>query len=245
MPPKTVFDPRSDDLDTEIALFRYGLIAQLIHDPPASGHREALLREIAAKSYRIPSSTCTIQVSTTTLRRRFASRPTALAASMPCARSPAPTPAHRGPFRRRCWRVRSPCTRSSRHAPRRPWPTSCSTTRACIWSGPSMSTPSPPSCAAWARRAACSHQRVTAYRRFEREHVNSLWQGDAFLVGPLRLRSGQALAAGSGPTRQEAPRPSVLLHPHLTVGQVSTTTAGWCLTASSSSTKRCRVWSVC
>ena len=68
MSPKTASDPWPDDLHTAIALFRYGLIAQLIHDPPASGGQAALLREIAAKSYRIPGSTRT-QVSTTTLRR--------------------------------------------------------------------------------------------------------------------------------------------------------------------------------
>ena len=50
MSPKTASDPWPDDLDTEIALFRYGLVAQLIHDPPSSGRQEALLREIAAKS---------------------------------------------------------------------------------------------------------------------------------------------------------------------------------------------------
>lgn len=62
-------------------------------------------------------------------------------------------------------------------------------------------------------------QHATTFRRLEREHVNSLWQGDA-LFGPLRLRSDQAPAAGSRSTRQEAPRPNVLLHPHLTVVQV-------------------------
>src|SRR5512135_2817936 len=68
MPHKTASQPPNDDLDTEIALFRYGLIAQLFHDPPMAGRQEALLREIAAKSYRIPGSTRT-KVSTTTLRR--------------------------------------------------------------------------------------------------------------------------------------------------------------------------------
>ena len=35
MPPKTASQTPNDDLDTEIALFRYGLIAQILHDPPA------------------------------------------------------------------------------------------------------------------------------------------------------------------------------------------------------------------
>jgi putative transposase len=54
--------------DTEIALFRYGLIAQLIHDPPAEGEEERLLSEIAAKTYTIPHSSRT-RVGISTLRR--------------------------------------------------------------------------------------------------------------------------------------------------------------------------------
>ena len=44
MSPKTATPTPNADLDTEIALFRYGLIAQLIHDPPAPGGQAALLR---------------------------------------------------------------------------------------------------------------------------------------------------------------------------------------------------------
>ena len=58
MPPKTASQTPNDDLDTEIALFRYGLIAQILHDPPPAGQQETLLRAIAAKCYRIPGSTC-------------------------------------------------------------------------------------------------------------------------------------------------------------------------------------------
>ena len=36
-------------MNTAIALFRYGLIAQLVHTPPAAGEQEQLLREIAAR----------------------------------------------------------------------------------------------------------------------------------------------------------------------------------------------------
>lgn len=67
-PQKPQPQPPNADLDTEIALFRYGLIAQILHDPPPAGQQETLLHEIAAKRYRIPGSTRT-QVSTTTLRR--------------------------------------------------------------------------------------------------------------------------------------------------------------------------------
>jgi len=61
-------ETESADLPTEIALFRYGLIAQLVHTPPDKGHQESLLREIAARTYRIPGSKRT-RVSLTTLRR--------------------------------------------------------------------------------------------------------------------------------------------------------------------------------
>jgi putative transposase len=68
MSPKTPSETDPYDLNTEIALFRYGLIAQLVHDPPPGGQQEQRLREIAAKTYRIPGSTRT-SVSVTSLRR--------------------------------------------------------------------------------------------------------------------------------------------------------------------------------
>jgi transposase InsO family protein len=68
MSPKPSSEPDGHDLNTESALFRYGLIAPLIHDPPPPGQQERRLREIAAKTYTIPSSTRT-RVSVTTLRR--------------------------------------------------------------------------------------------------------------------------------------------------------------------------------
>jgi len=68
MCPKTSTEPDAYDLNTDIALFRYGLIAQLVHTPPDTGQQERLLREIAARTYTIPGSTRT-RVSITTLRR--------------------------------------------------------------------------------------------------------------------------------------------------------------------------------
>jgi hypothetical protein len=67
MPPPTASQTPDDDLDTAIALFRYGLIAPILHDPPTAGQQETLLRAIAAKHNRIPGSTRT-QVSATTVR---------------------------------------------------------------------------------------------------------------------------------------------------------------------------------
>src|SRR3972149_1897532 len=68
MSPTSSSETDPHDLNTEIALFRYGLIAHLVHTPPDSGQQERLLREIASRSYSIPGSTRT-HVSVTTLRR--------------------------------------------------------------------------------------------------------------------------------------------------------------------------------
>jgi len=54
--------------NTEIALFRYGLIAALLYEPQETGITEKSLRAIAARSYAIPYSKRT-QVSVTSLRR--------------------------------------------------------------------------------------------------------------------------------------------------------------------------------
>jgi len=54
--------------NTEIALFRYGLIAALLYEPQETGITEKSLRAIAARSYTIPYSKRT-QVSVTSLRR--------------------------------------------------------------------------------------------------------------------------------------------------------------------------------
>jgi transposase InsO family protein len=57
-----------DDPDIETALFRHGLIAQLVHHPPVSGRLEGELRALAAQTYQIPHSRRT-RVSISSLRR--------------------------------------------------------------------------------------------------------------------------------------------------------------------------------
>jgi putative transposase len=89
---KKVAEPETADLHTEIALFRYGLIAQLVHTPPDKGQQERLLRELASHTYRIPGSTRT-HVSLTTLRRYLqAYREHGFDALRPTPRSDAGTP---------------------------------------------------------------------------------------------------------------------------------------------------------
>ena len=48
MTPKQQLEKDSEERNTAIALFRYGLIAHLIFDPMAAGQLEGALREIAA-----------------------------------------------------------------------------------------------------------------------------------------------------------------------------------------------------
>ena len=57
-----------DDPAIEQALFRYGLIASLVHHPPAAGRLEGELRALAAQTYTIPYSRRQ-HVSISTVRR--------------------------------------------------------------------------------------------------------------------------------------------------------------------------------
>jgi putative transposase len=68
MSPKPPARHDPEERNTQIALFRYGLIAQLLFDPREKGQLEAALRLIAAKSYVIPYSKRT-RVGIATLRR--------------------------------------------------------------------------------------------------------------------------------------------------------------------------------
>ena len=187
MSPKTATPTPNVDLDTEIALFRYGLIAQLIHDPPAPGGQEALLREIAAKRYRIPNSTRT-QVSTITLRRYLrAYRAGGFEALRPVPRGDAGVP-----------RALAPEVLARAIALREEQPARTTQTLVDILQrDPSLQLDHPINvhtlttqlrrCGKTRRLLA---QRPTAYRRFERDQVNALWQGDA-MVGPWLPDPGQ------------------------------------------------------
>ena len=65
---RTEHRPDGYDHSTEIALFRYGLVAPVIHTPPPAGQMEQALRDLASQCYQSPTSACT-KVSVTTLRR--------------------------------------------------------------------------------------------------------------------------------------------------------------------------------
>lgn len=68
MPPKTTAHAEEDERNTEIALFRYGLIAPLLFSPLPTGQVERALRQIASQNYTIPYSTRK-RIGITTLRR--------------------------------------------------------------------------------------------------------------------------------------------------------------------------------
>jgi transposase InsO family protein len=180
MPPKLDPVPDRYDLTTEIALFRYGLIAALVHDPPTPGQLELALREIAAKTYHIPGSTRT-RVSVTTLRRYLHTyRTQGFEALRPPPRADTGVP-----------RAFSPDVLAKAIALREAQPSRTTQTLVDILSRDESLTLAQPlnahtltthlrQCGKTRRRLA---QNPTVYRRFEREHVNALWQGD-MLFGP-------------------------------------------------------------
>jgi putative transposase len=180
MPPK--FEPVPDryDLTTEIALFRYGLIAALVQDPPAKGQLELALREIAAKTYHIPGSTRT-RVSVTSLRRYLHTyRTDGFEGLRPPPRADAGAP-----------RAFPPEVLAKAIALREAQPARTTQTLVEILSrDESLSLAKPLNAhtlTTHLRHLGKTRRRLTqnakAYRRFEREHVNALWQGD-LLFGP-------------------------------------------------------------
>jgi putative transposase len=180
MCPKTSTEPDADDLDTEIALFRYGLIAQLIHTPPDEGQQEALLRHLASQTYQIPGSKRT-RVSVTTLRRYLATyREKGFDALRPASRADAGDP-----------RAFPPEVLDKAMALREEQPSRTTQTIVDILQrDKSLSLPrsvNVHTLTSHLRRRGKTRrllaQTSKTYRRFERDHVNSLWQGDA-MVGP-------------------------------------------------------------
>jgi putative transposase len=174
--------PETDphDLNTDIALFRYGLIAQLVHTPPDTRQQERLLREIASRTYTIPGSTRT-HVSLTTLRRYLKTyREKGFDALRPGPRTDVGAP-----------RAFPPEVLDKAIALREEQPSRTTQTIVDILQrDESLSLPRSVNVHTLTThlRRRGKTRRVLAqtgktYRRFERDHVNSLWQGDA-LVGP-------------------------------------------------------------
>ena len=211
--------------NTEIALFRYGLIAQLIHDPPPAGEEEIRLREIAAKTYTIPYSTRT-RVGVSTLRRylKLYRGASGFEALRPQERKDARQP------RAIPEQVLKKAIALREEQPSR-------TTRTIVdilRRDPSLKgeqLPNVHTLTTHLRQIGKSRYLLAhtgrAYKRFEREHVNALWQGDS-MVGPW-------LPDRLFPARSAGPICFVIWM----------TIPVWYPMPSSSGTKRCPGWNGC
>ena len=200
MSPPTASDADAHDLNTEIALFRYGLIAALVHTPPDTGQQERLLREIASRTYTIPGSSRS-RVSITTLRRYLKTyREQGFDALRPGSRADAGAP-----------RAFPPEVLDQAIALREEQPARTTQTIVDILQRDErLSLPRSVNVHTLTThlRRRGKTRRVLAqtgktYRRFERDHVNSLWQGDA-MVGPWLpdpYAPGNPRRAGAGKRR--------------------------------------------
>jgi putative transposase len=182
MSPKRTEQPDRYEQETEIALFRYGLIAQLIHDPPDTGQQEKLLREVASKIYRIPCSKRT-RVGVTTLRRYLkAYQEGGFEALRPTKRSDHNKPrAFSEEVLKRAIELRE-------EQPERTTPMLVQ----LLKRDPGLELEQPINAHTLTthlrqhgktRRLLSQKTRPRHYTRFEREHANSLWQADA-MDGP-------------------------------------------------------------
>jgi putative transposase len=164
-----------DDPASVVALFRYGLIAALVHEPVGSGKLEDALRQIAAKRYEIPYSKRT-HVSLTSVRRYL------------------------NAFKTGGFEALKPQTRSDAGVPRAFDKAALEQAVALREAQPDRTTPMIVEHLKQAGVNLHAHTLTThlrklgktrrllakapqTRRRFEREHVSSLWQGDA-LHGP-------------------------------------------------------------
>jgi putative transposase len=176
-----------DDPATEIALFRYGLIAGLVHEPLASGKPpkgggklEEGLRQIAAKRYEIPHSKRT-RVSLSSVRRYLkAFQAGGFEALKPHARSDAGVPRAFD----KAVLERAVALREAQ--PERTTPMIVEHLKR----DGSAAMVNPHTLTTHLRKLGKTRQLLAkapdTRRRFEREHVNSLWQSDA-LQGPWLL----------------------------------------------------------
>jgi putative transposase len=180
MPRKQPEKKDAHERNMEIALFRYGLISALLFDPLAAGELEKALRQIASKSYTIPYSRRT-KVGVSTLRRYLKRyNQDGFEALRPKSRSD-----------KGCPRAFPAEVVEKAIALREEQPARTTTTLVDILTrDPELSLPQPPnahtltshlrSCGKTRRLMA---QKPRTYKRFERERVNSLWQGD-LMFGP-------------------------------------------------------------
>ncbi len=169
--PKTITQLAFDDPAIETALFRHGLIAHLIHHPPDSGRLEAELRLVAAQTYVIPHSDRT-RVSLTSLRRYYrAYRDHGFEALVPHARRDAGVPqAFDAELLQQAIALRE-------QQPGRTTPMLVEILKRAGQTVNAHTLDTHLRQAGKTRRLL--RAQPVAARRFEREHVNALWQSDA------------------------------------------------------------------
>jgi transposase InsO family protein len=180
MSPKQRLEKDLEERNTAIALFRYGLIAHLIFDPMAAGLLEGALREIAAKTYSIPYSTRK-RVGIATLRRYLQH------------------------YQQQGFEALRPQERTDKHTPRAFSPEVVEKAIALREEQPARTTamivnilkqdkslkldqPLNAHTLTTHLRMRGKTRRLLAntgrvFKRFERQHTNSLWQGD-MMFGP-------------------------------------------------------------
>lgn len=177
---KTSEQPDPQQRNDEIALFRYGLIARLLFDPLAAGQLEQALQEIAAKHYAIPFSTRT-QVGVSTLRRYLKRyNQGGFDALRPQARCDRRKPRAFSP------QVLEKAIALREEQPARTTPMLVEILK-CDPELPADQLPNAHTLTTHLRALGKTRRLLAQdprpFRRFERERVNSVWQGD-LMFGP-------------------------------------------------------------
>ncbi len=179
-PTKHLAFPPEEERRTQIALFRYSLIAALVHRPLARGEITAHLHSVAAQPQPIPFSTRTRVDAETVWRYLARYRKGGFEALKPQPRADA------GHSRRIPEEIIQQAIALREEVPTR----SAATLIAILRRAPTF----PPDLTIAARTLRAILQRhgksreqlvaaAKAFRRFERDCANALWQGD-MLVGP-------------------------------------------------------------
>ena len=180
MAPKATQNEDEQERNTQIALFRYGLIAALVFAPLPAGQLEQALRQIASQRYPIPYSSRT-RVGVSTLRRYLrAYQAGGFEALHPTIRSDKGVPRALPP------EVLEKAIALRQQQPARTTPMLVE----LLKRDPELQFPGPLNAhtlTTHLRARGQTRRRLAqsprAFHRFEKEAVNQLWQGDA-MVGP-------------------------------------------------------------
>ena len=174
-------EPSEEERRTQIALFRYGLIVALLHRPLERGEIMAHLRAVATQTYQIPYSTRTTVDEETIWRYLARYRKGGFEALKPQPR------ADRGQARRIPEDVIQKAVALREQIPSR----SAATIIQILQRDPAFPpdlTIAPRTLRGLLYQKGKTRQKLVgetkAFRRFERDHANDLWQGD-LLVGPF------------------------------------------------------------